>query len=174
MDIQETPKVKCIIGIIYSLDSDIKLCIKHLEKVFGPSDLISSEYDFNVTNYYENEMGQDLKRCFISFNKLIDADQLAEIKRLSNVIEMNYAKEGHRSINLDPGYLDMDKLVLASAKYGRQKIYLSKGIYADPCLYFFKKQFHSYEWSFPDFTSGLYNDYFIKVRKAYKEGIKTL
>ncbi|MFA6618648.1 MAG: DUF4416 family protein [Candidatus Neomarinimicrobiota bacterium] len=174
MDIQETPKVKCIIGIIYSPDSEIKSCIKHLEKVFGPADLISPEYDFDITNYYEKEMGKNLKRCFVSFDKLIDADKLAEIKRVSNIIEMDYAKRDDRSINLDPGYLDMDKLVLASAKYGRQKIYLNKGIYADPCLYFFKKQFYSHEWSFPDFTSGLYNDYFIKVRKAYKDSIKIL
>lgn len=174
MDIQQTPKVKCIIGIIYSLGSDLNGCIKHLKKVFGQYDLLSPEYDFNITNYYEKEMGGDLKRSFISFDRLIDADKLAEIKRLSNIIEMDYAEQDDRSINLDPGYLDMDKFVLASAKYGRQKIYLTKGIYADPTLYFFKKEFHPYEWSFPDFSSGIYNDFFMTVRKAYKDRIKTL
>ena len=68
----------------------------------------------------------------------------------------------------------MDKFVLASAKYGRQKVYLDKGIYADPTLYYFKKEFHAYSWSFPDFTSGMYNEYFISVRDVYKKQIREL
>jgi len=165
MEIQATPKVKCIFGMIYSSDSDLLACIHHLEKVFGPTDLISDDYPFNITDYYENEMGSTLKRKFISFVNLIG---------LSNIIEGYYVKQNGRSINLDPGYLDMDKFVLASAKYGRQKIYLDKGIYADPTLYFFKKEFHAYSWSFPDFSSGIYNDYFLKVRFQFKQQIKNI
>lgn len=172
MEIQATPKVKCIFGLIYSNDSDLTACIDHLEKVFGPSDIISEEFPFDITDYYENEMGSGLKRKFISFVKLIEAQKLSEIKRISNIIEGSYLKDNGRSINLDPGYLDMDKFILASAKYGRQKIYLDKGIYADPTLYFFKKEFHAYSWSFPDFSSGIYNEYFVKVRDQYKQQIK--
>jgi len=119
-------------------------------------------------------MGSELKRKFISFINLIEAQKLSEIKRLSNIIEEYYLKENGRSINLDPGYMDMDKFILASAKYGRQKIYLDKGIYADPTLYFFKKEFHAYAWSFPDFSSGMYNEYFVKVRAQYKQQIKKI
>ena len=172
MEIQATPKVKYIFGLIYSDDSDLTACINHLEKVFGPSDFISKEYPFDITDYYENEMGSGLKRKFISFINLIESQKLSEIKRLSNIIEEYYLKENGRSINLDPGYMDMDKFILASAKYGRQKIYLDKGIYADPTLYFFKKEFHAYAWSFPDFSSGMYNEYFLKVRVQYKHQIK--
>ena len=112
MDIQAIPKVKCIIGMIYSSGSDLNLCLKHLEKVFGPIDELSDEYLFDVTQYYENEMGKDLKRKFISFMKLIEPQQISEIKRLSNIIEIEYSTKDNRSINLDPGYLDMDKFVL--------------------------------------------------------------
>jgi len=174
MEIQATPKVKCIFGLIYSNDSDLRVCIDHLEKVFGQSDLVSKEFPFEITDYYENEMGSGLKRKFISFIKLIEAHKLSEIKRISNIIEEYYLKNNKRSINLDPGYLDMDKFVLASAKYGRQKIYLDKGIYADPTLYFFKKEFHAYDWSFPDFSSGIYNDFFVRVRAQYKQQIKKI
>ena len=169
-----TQKVKCIFGLIYSHDSDLEVCIEHLEKVFGQIDLISDEFPFEITDYYENEMGKELKRKFISFIKLIEANKLSEIKRISNIIEGYYLKNNGRSVNLDPGYLDMDKFVLASAKYGRQKIYLDNGIYADPTLYFFKKEFHTYDWSFPDFSSGIYNDFFVKVRTQYKQQIKKI
>ncbi len=174
MKVQATPKVKLIIGLIYSQQSDLRACEVHLQKVFGTIESISPEYDFDITDYYEPEMGKDLKRRFISFEHLIDANEIAEVKRLSNIIELDYVKEAGRSINLDPGYLDMDKFVLASAKYGRQKIYLDKGIYADPTLYFYKKAFHAYEWSFPDFSKGIYNDYFINIRRYYKQQIKSL
>ena len=174
MDIQATPKVKLIIGLIYSQQSDLLACEAHLQKVFGEIETISPEYPFDMTDYYEPEMGKELKRRFISFDRLINANEIAEIKRLSNIIELNYIKHDGRSINLDPGYLDMDKFVLASAKYGRQKIYLGKGIYADPTLYFFKKSFHAHEWSFPDFSKGTYNDYFMEVRRLYKKQLKTL
>ncbi|RKY56265.1 MAG: DUF4416 domain-containing protein [Candidatus Neomarinimicrobiota bacterium] len=174
MEIQSTPKVKCIFGLIYTNSSNITACIEHLEKVFGPSDMISEDYSFNITDYYENEMGSGLKKKFISFTNLIEAQKLSEIKRISNIIEGHYITLSGRSINLDPGYLDMDKFVLASTKYGRQKIYLNKGIYADPTLYFFKKEFHAYTWSFPDFTSGIYNDFFLKVRIQYKQQIKNI
>ena len=174
MEIQATPKVKCIFGMIYSDSRDIRTCIDHLERVFGPLDMMSEDYSFNITDYYENEMGPDLKRKFISFNNLIEAQKLSEIKGISNIIERHYIRQHGRSINLDPGYLDMDKFVLASAKYGRQKVYLDKGIYADPTLYFFKKEFHAYSWSFPDFSSGIYNDFFLKVRVQYKRQIKNI
>ena len=174
MDIQTSPKVKCIIGIIYSQESQIDLCLDHLIRVFGPIDVRSRSFDFNITDYYEKEMGRGLKRVFVSFLELIDADMLAEIKRLTNIIELEYSYNNQRSINLDPGYLDMDKFVLASAKYGRQKIYLCKGIYADPTLYFFKKEFHAYSWSFPDFSSGIYNQYFLETRVKYKSQINKL
>jgi hypothetical protein len=173
MEIQSAPYVKCIMGIIYANDADIHSCIMHLGRVFGPVDLLSKVYDFDITDYYENEMGKVLKRQFVSFKKLIEAQQISEIKRISNIIEENYAINGSRYINLDPGYLDMDKFVLASAKYGRQKIYLDKGIYADPTLYFFKKEFHAYSWSFPDFSSGVYNAFFYQARLLFKKQMKT-
>ena len=91
MEIQSPLKTKCIIGLIYANDSDLNVCIKHLEKVFGKKDLLSKEYDFNITNYYESEMGPLLKRKFISFEKLINAGQLAEIKNITNIIEKDYS-----------------------------------------------------------------------------------
>ncbi|MCK4813965.1 MAG: DUF4416 family protein [Candidatus Marinimicrobia bacterium] len=172
MDVQKAPRVKCVLGIIYNFKCDIDAFLRFLETVFGKQDYISSVLSFDFTDYYEPEMGKDLKRVFVSYNRLIIPQQLPEIKRLTNIIERNFMDHHKRTINLDPGYLDLDKFVLASAKYARQKIYLDKGIYADPTLYFYKKTFHPYEWSFPDFTTGCYDDFFLKVRQHYKHQLK--
>lgn len=172
MEVKEAPNVKLVIGLIYSRMKQINPCIDHLERTFGPVDFRSSVFDFDVTDYYEDEMGEELKREFVSFSNLIGPHKLPDIKRITNIIEQDHADDHLRQINLDPGYLDMDKFVLASAKYGRQKIYLDKGIYADPTLFFYKKTFHAHEWSFPDFKSGIYNDYFMRVRQQYKIQVK--
>lgn len=76
-------------------------------------------------------------------------------------------------VNLDVGYLDFHKLVLASAKYNGQKIYLDQGIYADPTLYFEGGQFHAFENTFPDFKSNTYHEVFLKIRNTYKAQIKS-
>jgi hypothetical protein len=71
-------------------------------------------------------------------------------------------------VNLDAGYMDYDKVVLVSAKYNGQKIYLDQGIWADLTLHYEKGQFNPYPWSFPDFKMGIYNDVFMEIRKKFK------
>jgi hypothetical protein len=66
--------------------------------------------------------------------------------------------------------MDLNKVVLASAKYNGQKIYLDHGIYADPTLWYEKGSFHPYPYSFPDFKTGEYIETFIQIRALYKSG----
>lgn len=74
----------------------------------------------------------------------------------------------HRKVNFDPGYMDYDKFVLASAKYNGQKVYLDLGIWADLTLHYEKGRFDPYPWSFPDFKSGLYQEVFMEIRARFK------
>jgi hypothetical protein len=173
MEIQDVQSVKLILGIIYHPDIDIRQVLRSLETVFGEPDMQSAVFPFDMTDYYEAEMGDKLLRIFVSYRHLISPIAIAEIKCLCNLIERNLSKHHKRSVNLDPGYMDLDKFVLASAKYGRQKIYIGHGIYADPTLYYFKKAFHAYEWSFPDFKSGRYDTYLIEVRQHYKKQLRS-
>lgn len=173
MNVQEVQPVKIIMGIIYHPDTAIHKVLRFLEKVFGTQDLQSAVFPFDMTDYYDPEMGSGLLRIFTSYKKLVNPADLAEIKNLSNLIEQDLATGEQRNVNLDPGYMDKDKLVLASAKYGRQKIYIDRGIYADPTLYYFKKKFHAHEWSFPDFKSGRYDDFFTEVRSLYLKQLRS-
>jgi hypothetical protein len=123
---------------------------------------------FEVTDYYQDEMGWGIQRIFLSFQRLIDPAGLADIKIDTNRIEDELAVDGRRKVNLDPGYMDVCKVVLASAKYNGQKIYLEKGIYADPTLHYQKGHFEPYPWSFPDFKDGRYESVFLRIRELYK------
>src|SRR5262245_66173855 len=139
-----------------------------MTNAFGPVDWESEDFPFDVTNYYENEMGTGLLRRFYSFQKLIMPDEIAEIKILTNELEKKYRNEKGRQINLDPGYLDTYKVVLASTKFGGQKLYVAKGIYADMTLVMYKGQWESFAWGFPDFKSRRYDAVLSKIRDLYK------
>ena len=93
-----------------------------------------------MTDYYEKEMGTGLLRRFVSFAPLISPEALAEIKLKTHGIEEGYQwiegeKRGRR-VNIDPGYLDGGKVVLASTKGTSHRIYLRSGVYGEVTLFF--------------------------------------
>lgn len=141
-----------------------------LEGLFGPVDMESSLIPFSFTDYYLPELGPDLKRKFLSFGSLIHPKRLAEIKSLTNELERRFQRQkGKRGINIDPGYLEAGKLVLATTKNQQHRIYLGKGIYAEVTLRFRKGRFEPWEWTYPDYRSRAYIDFFTKARKLYLE-----
>jgi hypothetical protein len=160
--------VKLFVGILYSDEELLEQAAQRLEEVHGPVDFRSAPVPFEVTDYYQEEMGGPISRLFVSFGELIDPGRLAEIKIGANKIENRLAVDGRRRVNLDPGYMDVCKVVLASAKYNGQKIYLADGIYADPTLHYEKGHFQPYPWSFPDFQTGQYEKIFLRIRELYK------
>lgn len=160
--------VKYFTAILYRNASKLTDCYADLQANFSPIDLESRIFPFEDTDYYSVEMGSPLKRIIVSLERLENPGRLAEFKLRTNTIELQHAVEGKRTVNIDIGYLDYYKVVLASAKVNWQKIYLSNGIYADPTLYYRKGRFHPFEWSFPDFKKRIYDDFFLKLRRLYK------
>lgn len=166
--IKEPGKVKLIVGM---LSNDTVL----LEKVkpiltnnFGEIDFVSQIISFDYTDYYEKEMGKNIKRQFLSFVDLISPEKLAEIKVKTNEIEEQFADEsGNRKLNLDPGYINLAKLVLASTKDFAHRIYLGKGIFTEITLMYRNKTFVPVEWTYPDYKTPEYIDIFKKIRDKY-------
>ena len=71
---------------------------------------------FDYTDYYTREMGAPLYRRTVAFKDLIDQKQLPDIKHLTNALESDYAAAGGRVVNIDPGYLLLERFVLATGK----------------------------------------------------------
>lgn len=167
--------VKLFIAALFSDEKLLEQAFEECRQLFGSIDYRSERFLFDVTDYYEPEMGTPIYRQFVSFLNLISPGKLAEFKIRTNAIEDSLADHNQRKVNLDTGYMDYHKVVLASAKYNGQKIYLDHGIYADPTLYYRKGQFHPYDWSFPDFKSkDRYYQSLLEIRRRYKEQLKSL
>ncbi|NOZ62454.1 MAG: DUF4416 family protein [Calditrichaeota bacterium] len=163
------PMTKLICGVLFTKENLLDDARQLMIEKFGDIDFESGIFPFEVSDYYKPEMGWPIFRIFWSFAPLIAPSKLAEIKLTCNELENSIAVAGKRKVNLDPGYLDYDKIVLASAKYNWQKIYLDKGIYADPTLRYEKGHYHPFPWSFPDFKDGQYEKVFLRIRELYKQ-----
>lgn len=174
MEIQPFKPVKLLCAVLFNPEISPDDFITLLERVFSSTDHRSPVFSFEHTDYYTEEMGHQLKRNLLSFENLIKPESLAEIKHLTRVMENQFRVTGKRMLNLDPGYLDYDKVVLASAKYGRQKIALDNGIFADPTLEFTNHRFYPFPWTFPDFSTDLYYNDLLTIRNIYKHQLRNL
>ena len=147
-----------------------------LIKKFGEIDIESNTQPFNFTDYYKEEFGENLIQKLFSFSTLIRQDELAEIKIITNDLEnINIDKNikkniihHKRKINLDPGYITLDKYILASTKNGPSRIYLNQGIYAEITLRFINKSFVPCEYTYPNYMTTEYINFLNSVRQKYK------
>jgi len=164
--------VKLIIAITFKdnlLLLDVK---KRLQLLFGPIDLESEIYDFLYTQYYAAEMGEGLKKQFITFKNLIKPNAIVAIKLLTNHLEKQFLAAGKRRINIDPGYISSAKLVLATTKNYDHRIYLNKGIYGDVQLRMRDKHYRPNDWTYPDYRAPHSIAFFEKVKKHYLKQLK--
>ncbi len=167
--------VKLICGIIAPDENIIHRGEEKLAQVFGILDLKSPLFFFDFTDYYEKQMGKNLKRKFVSFEKLIKPETLSSIKHKTNRLEEEIREElksTHRIINLDPGFLKASSLVMATAKDFAHRVPLQDGIYAHLEFLFGKDEVRTLDWTYPDFKSKDYQKYFCDVRRLYLSQLK--
>ena len=168
----EAEDVKLISSLFSSQEKLIDDVIVEMEDIFGPTDWVSRRLFFDRTKYYAKEMGWPLYRQFISFEKLIRPEDIVEIKLIANRMESGYSVDGKREINIDPGYISLERLILATGKNYIHRIYLSKGIYADLTLVFRKGSFKPLEWTYRDYAEPEIIDCFNDTRERYKKQIR--
>lgn len=141
---------------------------------WGPIDFQGSLHPFDQTNYYQKEMGNNLHRQLIAFQELRTPEELASAKLKCIEIEASFSVSTGRTVNLDIGYLDHNKIVLASVKGLSQKIYLSQGVYADLVARYSHGRYQPFEWTFPDFKAGRYDADLSAIRLRYLEQLSEL
>jgi hypothetical protein len=168
----EAEDVKLFSSLFSPGEALIETVIVELEGIFGPTDWISEGLLFDRTRYYEREMGWPLYRRFIAFRDLIRPDKIVDIKLRTNALEARYLQDGKRQINIDPGYISLERLVLTTGKNYTHRIYLSKGIYADLTLIFHRGTFRALEWTYRDYAAPEVINRFNEVRERYKEQLR--
>ena len=146
------------------------------EETWGPVTRESPRFEFDNTAYYAPTMGAGLLKVFWVFDRprgeTLDPATLIDVKLTTNAWEDEYGGlAGHdepRPLNLDPGYLTLGKLVLASTKDFAHRIYLGRGIYAEITLYYRHGRWESHQWTFADYRRADYQEFFTRCRSHLK------
>jgi hypothetical protein len=164
--------VKLIMSLITSDDHLFNEVAEVLTSRYGEVDFESEVLSFDFTDYYTKEMGDRLCRRFCTFRLLIPRDVLVRIKGETNEIEGQFAVEGKRRINIDPGYICAEHLILATTKGYAHRPYLGEGIYADLTLIYRAGEFRPLAWTYPDYASPDIREVMQGIRKRYLQALK--
>lgn len=161
--------VKLIVSLI-SRDKGLFTFVSgELAHTYGRIDFMSKPIPFTTTTYYQAEMGENLMRRFITFEKLIEPDLLPEVKQVTNELESKQKDgKGNRRINCDPGYIALEHLILATHKKYSHRPYLKDGVYADLTLIYKRKSFQPLEWTYPDYASAEIREIMNRLRERYR------
>lgn len=169
-------KVKLFCGVLIAADYPWAPVQEELAARFGPPDSGAGPLDFTFTDYYQAEMGPAIQRRFVSFPALVEPEVLPAVKIATNRLEDELAPRGTgsvpRPVNLDPGYLEQGKVVLASTKNYYHRLYLRDGIWAEVTLYYQARHWRAFPWTFPDFQSPAYQEYFTRLRTIYRRQLR--
>ena len=167
-------RAKLFLSAIYADRGRFEQCLARLQERFGACDYQSKEVPFQRTSYYQEEMGAPLFRQFLSFRDLIRPEALPEIKLFTNALEREAAEAGQRRVNLDPGYLNLHHLILATGKGAAHRPYLGQGIYADLTLIYASGTFKALAWTYPDYAEEAVIGMLNRLREVYKDNLRRL
>ncbi|MDR1377115.1 MAG: DUF4416 family protein [Synergistaceae bacterium] len=162
------PQVKRIAGVLYpdegSDDRWFPWVVGKLRPLWGEPGIVSPPVPFTTTDYYR-DIAPRLLRRFVGFDGLAPAGGLPAWKRAS--IEIEKESRTPRIVNIDPGYVDGARLVLASTKDHAHRVYLRDGIYAEVTMRFRFGKWLPFDYTFPDFAGGAYDGFLSEARAAW-------
>ncbi|MCD4656378.1 MAG: DUF4416 family protein [Planctomycetes bacterium] len=176
----EHKKVIYFCGILASNLEALNAGAEQVIQLLGRNVLQTEPYEHKYTQYYDEEMGEYKLRKFIACLPLESPTKLREIKLRANDIEDMLASRltlpFSRPVNLDPGYIDEPRIVLASCKDYNHRIAIGEGVYADLHLIFSRKQgYVGMDWSYMDYTDDTAKSFFMQCRQILRsERLKTL
>ena len=171
-EIQTPTLVLLLIAVSSRYDDALSWAEERAVREFGPLLLKSKAFEFTETDYYQATMGAELKKQFLTFQNLVDPGKISQIKRETNDWERACAAQLGRAeprpLNLDPGYLTLAKLVLATTKDHAHRIYISSGIYAEVTLNFRGGNWQKCDWTYPDYQRDDYQEFFTECRQKLR------
>ena len=165
--------VAFFMGILYADETVRDKTLALAEVLFGPLELRTEPISFEYTDYYNDEMGEDIMRMWVGSPELADPADLANWKLATDEIEWQFTVDGRRTINLDPGFVGLSKVVLASLKDHPQRVPLKDGVYADIELIFKHDRWHTTPWTYPDYVDKPALDFLTKLREALLAELKS-
>lgn len=174
--VYEFEKEKLILGVIYHDKAVFEEAMELIRDEFGEWDFVSEEFSFSeeFSTYYDEELGGEGLRRIYSFRELVEPDRQADIKKFTNALEARFSEGERRLINLDPGFINHGRLMLATTKEAGFRIPLKDGIYTELTLFYARGGWHKLPWSYRDYQSERVQRFLTEVRSEYLKQRKAL
>ncbi len=167
--------VKIFFAILAAPGADTAALERRIEWEFGEIDLRLPPFPFTQTDYYEEEMGAGAAKSIVALKPLAPPDSLVDIKLHANRIEKHFARpDGARTLNIDPGYVDSSRVVLATGKDFAHRLYIGQGIYEELTLMHRRRPpgFEPLPWTYRDYKLDSVLRFFDRAREAYRAARK--
>ena len=167
------PPVKPFAAVFAGGPDRIAAGLAALSGILGHEpDLVSREFPFVDTDYYEKEMGPDLVKVYASWPGLRSPEDLAGIKLAAMEWESRHAPGGRRLVNLDPGYVFSGGLVLSTGKFREHRLPLGRGVWGELTLAYRRGRFESLPWTYSDYQRPEVQDWLLTMRRAFRDALK--
>jgi len=164
--IKEPSSTKLFAAVMYTQTFDLRQALSELTSSYGEIELFYGPVPFLWSDYYEDEMGRGLLKYYAVFKEPFHRSFLPSVKNHTNELEQTYSQDGKRIVNIDPGYLAKDKLVLASTKDFYHRLYLGDGIFGEVTLHYRKGCFRYFSWTYPDYQEPAFLEFLESGRAA--------
>lgn len=165
------PRAKLFMGVLSGTDALQEQAEEALLKRFGEIDFKTMKIPFSHTDYY-SALGSRIFRVFVSFKRLVRREDIVDIKLFTNRLEKKISGKGKRSVNIDPGYLTLSNVYLATCKEFFHRSYLARGVYLENEYRYVARRFQPWDWTCPDYRTPEYLDFFYNLRKIYARQLK--
>ena len=194
--IKKSPPSVRFVAVFSAEDRFLRIALERLEAHWGKIAALGQAFDFVESPYYLRTMlvpqppesrlpesqhdrtPRALRKQMALFADPYDPAELAADKIQSNRWERDWTEEltlsqddSKRLINIDPGYLSMTKLVLASTKNREHRIYLRDGIYAEVTLAFRDQAWTSMPWTYADYQRPDVLEFLKLARKGFTSNL---
>lgn len=156
-------------GVLYNDDNCLSAAKKTLIENYGNCILEIPSFPWSYSKYYNEELGTNIMRTFMFFEKLISPEKIIDIKLQTNQIEESLSEKSKRKVNIDPGYLTLSNIVLATTKNYSHRIYLGKGIYGEVTLIYKNNTYSPYIFTYQDYQDTKSIEMFLEARKYLKD-----
>lgn len=165
-------KALLIFALMWSKEKEefLKIAEQKIQKDFGEIINQTKEYTTTYSKYYEKEMGKNLVKKFVVVDKIIKKDEIIRLKKYSQMLEKELSIADNRNINIDPLYLDLDQVVVATSKWRGNRIYIGENVFAELELWYHHKSFQPFLWTYLDYKEKI--DFFNQTRQIFKKKMK--
>lgn len=106
--------------------------------------------------YYSKEMGDQklLSKFYLIDQNPRNRETLVAEKLRSVELENKFSKGERRQVNIDPGYICHENIILTSGKNYGHRVYLFDGVFCELELLYRNQTFEILPWTYPDYQNS--------------------